>query len=190
MWACMLAWGTRIITECYVPRSTGWRRRDKKTTAMHCRHLTTRLPGIIYKDKAWNRHSQSQTQAVGNIAKQKDRWTEQRSDMQANSHSNSIAHVHTCTLAPTHTHAQKEMKGERWVGGKEIERDVVLPLIPLWMGEAGLLVTPKYGYFCNLLSSTFLPAPPFSYLSSRSPPILVVVFLVFWNLASLSRVFR
>ena len=28
---------------------------------------------------------------------------------------------------------------------------VALPLVPLCRGEAGLLVTPKYGYFRNLL---------------------------------------
>ena len=27
---------------------------------------------------------------------------------------------------------------------------IVLPLFPLYRGEAGLLFTPKYGYFCNL----------------------------------------
>ena len=36
----------------------------------------------------------------------------------------------------------------------------------------------------------FLPPLPFSYISSHSPPILALVFLVFWNLlASLSRIF-
>ena len=52
---------------------------------------------------------------------------------------------------------------------------VVLPLVPLCRGEAGLLVTPKYGYFRNLLPfglccwpflSTFLPPLPFLDLSS------------------------
>ena len=40
------------------------------------------------------------------------------------------------------------------------------------------------------LSLHFLPPLPFSGFSSHSPPILAVVFLVFWNLhASLSRLF-
>ena len=65
---------------------------------------------------------------------------------------------------------------------------LVLPLVSL-KGEAGLLLlTLKYSYFCTFVSighccwpflSTFLPPLPFSDLSSRSPPILDVVFLVF-----------
>ena len=73
---------------------------------------------------------------------------------------------------------------------------VVLPLVPSCRGEAGLLVTPKYGYFVSIglccwpFLSTFLPPLPFSHHSSRSPPIFAEVFLVFCNLlASLSRIF-
>ena len=51
----------------------------------------------------------------------------------------------------------------------------------LCRGEADLLVTAKYIFLHHL---------PFSDLSSHSPPILAVVFHVFWNLlASLSRLF-
>ena len=68
---------------------------------------------------------------------------------------------------------------------------------PLCRGEAGLFVTPMYGYSCNSFPlvpvpflSTFLPPLPFSGLSSHNPPILAVVFLVFCNhRASLSRIF-
>ena len=73
---------------------------------------------------------------------------------------------------------------------------VLVPRFPFCRGEACLVVTPMYGYFCNLfplvpvVGSTFLPPLPFSDLSSHSPPILAVVFLVFCNLiASLSRIF-
>ena len=44
---------------------------------------------------------------------------------------------------------------------------IVLPLVPLCRGEAGLLVTPKYGYFCNLF-------PLVSVVSLFSPPLFLL----------------
>ena len=66
---------------------------------------------------------------------------------------------------------------------------------PFCRGEAGLVVTPLYDYFCinKILGpccwpflSTFLPSLPFLELSSHNPPISAVFFLVLCNcLASL-----
>ena len=69
---------------------------------------------------------------------------------------------------------------------------------PLCRGEAGLLITPMYGYCCvsfPLVPVVGLFSPIFfllclSDLSSHNPPILAVTFLVFCNhRASLSRIF-
>ena len=63
-----------------------------------------------------------------------------------------------------------------------------LPLVPLSMGEAGLLVTCRctdtsvicfhWSLLLAYFSPIFLPPLPFSDLSSHSPHILTVVFLV------------
>ena len=60
----------------------------------------------------------------------------------------------------------------------------------LCMGEAGLVVTPLYGYICTFsigprcwpFLSNFLSPLLFSDLSSYNAPILAVVFLIFCNL--------